>query len=430
MRIFLACLVTAAAALAATAAVAHACSCAPPEPRRLLAEADGAFVGRLEERRELGNGRALFTFRVERSVKGRLGATVDVETSVSGASCGIETTVGSRIGLFLERRDARWTSSLCWQLDADELLAAAGPLPPPTGRGPVTLLVGSRFGPVRTIALDALGRTLAYGRGKGTVTHISVCPGARRIVEAVELGAGPAIAIRTLPGLRIIRQRRVSPPQRTFLSALRCETPDGSRLLVFHSSADWPPGARLERLTGGRDVLIWQGTAIGATLTSRTAYVTAGRRGTRLIAVDVGTRRVRQLGRILPPFGPLAADPSGTRLAGVVSTEGARRWLATVRLAPFRVVTTRLADPGDVAWVDSKRLVFFSEGGQIARVYTGDLRPVSSFTWTAYRSVATGSTAYGVAFDGLHRAALPRGPERVLGKMPSGSVSVLVPLPR
>ena len=68
---------------------------------------DGAFVGRLVSRQEIAVGRSRFTFAVERSVKGALGSTVDVESASDGAACGIETPIGSRIGLFLERRDVR-----------------------------------------------------------------------------------------------------------------------------------------------------------------------------------------------------------------------------------------------------------------------------------------------------------------------------------
>ena len=92
MRLFLAGMVAAVAVVAATATPAHACSCAMPDPRSLLAQTDGAFVGRLIERRDLGDGRAIFTFRVERRVKGAIGSTVDVESASNGAACGLETT--------------------------------------------------------------------------------------------------------------------------------------------------------------------------------------------------------------------------------------------------------------------------------------------------------------------------------------------------
>ena len=428
MRLFLAGMVAAVAVVAATATPAHACSCAMPDSRSLLAQADGAFVGRLVARRDLGDGRAVFTFRVERRVKGAMGPTIDVESASNGAACGLETTIGARIGLFLEREGGRWTSSLCWQVSPEDLRRAARPLPPPNGRGPVTLLVGGRFGTVRTLALDRLGRTLAYGRGAGAVLHLSPCPGARRMVEVVQLDTGVAVAVRRLPDLRLLRQRSVSLPPRTFPSTVRCESPDGQQLLVFHSSADAPSNARLVRLVGPRDTLLWRGPAIGATLTARTALVMAGSRGMRLLSIDLRSRRVRTVGRIPPPFGPMVADASGTQLAGVVSSDGSRRHIARIRLSSFAVTTRPLIETGEMAWIDHRRLAFLPSGGRRARVYISSLELASSFRWTAYRSTAVGATVYGVGFDGrLHRAVLPSGPERVLRRLPGPNVSVIVP---
>ncbi len=171
MRLFLAGVVAAVAVVAATATPAHACSCAMPDPRSLLAQTDGAFVGRLIERRDLGDGRAVFTFRVERRVKGAMGTTVDVESASNGAACGLETTIGARIGLFLERSAGRWTSSLCWQVSPDDLLAAAQPLPPPNGRGPTTLLVAGRFGAREA----ARARSIADGRSPTGAERARLC---------------------------------------------------------------------------------------------------------------------------------------------------------------------------------------------------------------------------------------------------------------
>ncbi len=428
MRLFLAGVVAAVAVVAATATPAHACSCAMPDPRSLLAQTDGAFVGRLIERRDLGDGRARFTFRVERGVKGALGSTVDVESASDGAACGLETTVGARIGLFLERDGGRWTSSLCWQVSPGDLLAAALPLPPPNGRGPVTLLVGGRFGAVRTLALDRLGRTLAYGRGEGTVLHLSPCPGARRMVEVIYLDNRVMVAVRELPGLRLVRQRPLPSPPVTSVTALRCETPDGGRLLLFHASADRPHAARLERLTGSRREALWQGTAIGATLTQRAAFVSSGARGTRLLSVDLVTRHVQVVGRIPEPASALVVGPGASELAGFAAPRGAQMSLVRIRLRPFRVLTKPVVEPGEVAFLDSRRLVVLASGGRRARIYTPSLEIASSFRWTAYRSTLVGGTAYGVGFAGrFHRADVPSGPEQVLRRLPGASVSVIVP---
>ncbi len=133
---------TAAAALAAAvvalvalvalgAEPAHACSCRARAPAEILAESDGAFVGVYTGRDDPpAGGEVLFSgrrvvnhFRVEQVLKGDIGATVDVVSVASGASCGLELEPGDVTGLFLRRDGGAWTSSLCEQVGALQLLA-------------------------------------------------------------------------------------------------------------------------------------------------------------------------------------------------------------------------------------------------------------------------------------------------------------------
>lgn len=76
-------------------------------------------------------------FQVERRVKGDIGDEVDVGSSGSGASCGLELSAGKRTGLLVGRDEAGgWISGLRGQVPADELAAFA-----PAGS------TGSRPGP-------------------------------------------------------------------------------------------------------------------------------------------------------------------------------------------------------------------------------------------------------------------------------------------
>jgi hypothetical protein len=210
------------------------------------------------------------------------------------------------------------------------------------------------------------------------------------------------------------------------LSALRCETRDGARLLLFQSSSVRPRGAWLERRTGAKRVILWRGTAVGAALTERHAYVTAGADGTRLLTVDLRSRAVRTLGRIPPPYGPLVADRTGMQIAGMASPDGSRRQIVRIRVSPFSVSTRPLATEGEVAWLGDGRLASFPLGGRRARLYTPTLDISSSFAWTAYRSAIVGTAAWGVGVGGqLHRAVLPSGPERVVRRLPGPTVFVL-----
>lgn len=114
---------------------AYACSCRADVPMEAsLAENDAAFVGVYTGRDDPEGGGPLISsgrrvvnhFKVERSVKGDIGAEVDVGAAAGGATCGLELAAGDRTGLLLRRDDAGgWTSSLCSQVSADELLAFA-----------------------------------------------------------------------------------------------------------------------------------------------------------------------------------------------------------------------------------------------------------------------------------------------------------------
>ncbi|HEY7380804.1 MAG TPA: hypothetical protein VH572_06305 [Gaiella sp.] len=431
MRLLALCAVVAAAALAGTAEPAHACSCAVLDPRAMLTSSDGAFVGTVVGRRDESAAGATLIFDVEEAFKGAIGDTVEVRTPSNSAACGIEAPVGTRIGLFLERDGPRWTGTLCSQVEPARLREAARPLPPPSGKGPVALLVAGRFGPVRTIALDRTGRTLAYGTGAGSVIAFSPCSGGRRVVELVRTDAGGfAVAVRELRSLRQVRRQPVTAPGGAFPTTVRCTRPDGREAIVFLSSTEGSGRGRLVRLGPGGAAVLWRGTAPSASLTDRVAYVNAGRTGATLLAVDLRTRAVRRLGRIPAFTGPLVPDARGTRLAGVADDQrtaspvsrvvvvalGARR--AVVRTAALRNAEAA----GDVFWLGRGRLAFFPRfGSDDIRVYDGALRLVARLRgWQAQQTALVGATAYGVGFaDGrLVRAALPRGPIREVRRLP------------
>jgi hypothetical protein len=95
---------------------ALACSCMPVDLVRDLPRADGAVIGTIVERRDR-EATSTLVFRVEQVYKGDIDNRVEIETAKGGAACGIETPIGERIGLLLERDGDVWRSSLCSQVE-------------------------------------------------------------------------------------------------------------------------------------------------------------------------------------------------------------------------------------------------------------------------------------------------------------------------
>ncbi|MGZ8782742.1 MAG: hypothetical protein ACXWZB_04510 [Gaiellaceae bacterium] len=118
MRVLLA----VAVASLAFAADAFACSCAPVDLERDLPGADAAVIGTVLERRAT-DSTATYLLRVEQVYKGELDGRVEVVTAADGAACGLEVSVGERIGLLLDRTGGEWRSGLCQQVDPADFLA-------------------------------------------------------------------------------------------------------------------------------------------------------------------------------------------------------------------------------------------------------------------------------------------------------------------
>jgi hypothetical protein len=108
------------------AADAHACSCLYTTPRDALRTADHAFTGRLVDVRRQWRMHAVYTFEVERVLKGTIGERIRIRAHGKSSSCWLEVRVGERAGLILDRdRHGRWTGSFCNRYGARQLRDAA-----------------------------------------------------------------------------------------------------------------------------------------------------------------------------------------------------------------------------------------------------------------------------------------------------------------
>jgi hypothetical protein len=398
---------------------AHACSCAPYDPRDALHRSDGAFVGSLVERTEVDDQTSVFTFEVETAVKGTLGIEVDVRSASNGASCGLEVGFGQRIGLFLETADdGAWTSGLCSQVDPDVLLKAAEPLPPPDGVGPVRYVVGGNLGENRLMALDRAGRTLGYGAGDGYTQDVQVCPGATRVLEAAAVGRNALLVVRDLPSLDVVRTITLAETRRPWLPHVGCLSRSGERVLAFerHKAEYW-----LHQVTGSTDRVVWHGHVRDVIIQDGRAFVIDGR---ELFEVRLRDGSLALLASFPAHIQGISVSPDGARIAGFVfgrelsGRPGSR--VVSIRLADGATRSFDLTDYaiGVVAWVDARTIAYLPGGSDDQRAWLIDARSMRSVDgfdgWYAARSVVMGGTAFGIGWGQLSRADLDDGDVRVV----------------
>jgi hypothetical protein len=428
--------------LAALTPVARACSCFRGDPRTQLERADGAFIGRLTSADPAPPNafETTYHFTVDEAVKGDIGKTIDVESSTSGASCGFEVQRGQQMGFFLDRQNGVWRGGLCGQVAPDDLRKAAKPYPKPDGSGPLALLVGGEYGEVRTIGLDAAGRTLQYGEGDGKTSHLSVCPGSHVVAEIVGADAEPFtkhVVLRDLDTFAGVGKSRLEGFEHSSDNAyplvplaLACRSPNGDDVVVFgaNNESDKASG-RLIRMRPDGNTVIWQGGGGGAAalLTSGTkAYVST--QTNKLIEVDIETRAVRD---IATTAGMLESGPA-------VSPDGRSAVLPRPReggldLFDIRTggVTTNKTVSGRPVWVSDDRLVVTGAAENAVIVLDRSLKQVASWDgWTGDKTIAVSETLYGTNWEGqLVSAPALKGPMKVLRTFDSPELDAIAAVP-
>jgi hypothetical protein len=397
-----------------------ACSCVRPDPREWLAEGDSAVIGEVVSKRPVrGEPGPTYEYRVrvERQFNAELGAEIMLTSARQEAGCGFEWNVGQRVGAFLRRDGAKWTTNLCLLVDPRKLEEGLSPFPEPLGRGRAALLAGGDFGAARLMALDGRGRIVAYGKGPGATRQVSVCPGSRRVLELVDRGGGTRLAVRPLRSMRVLRS--VSIPRAS--QTLRCQDPAGRLALV--STYELRGGqtvARVLRVRGHRVQLVGMPAGEAVALGRRVAYV-AGR--DRVAALDLATGRTRTVGRVR--WGThIALSPGGRRVA-VVDSDGVR----LIDLATGRARVDPVGRWGPIGWLDRDRLLARLGGGRI-RIYDAQLRALK--TYRPYRAVGfarLGRRVFGINGARLVALDLVTGARRAVAELPDEDVYDLDALP-
>jgi hypothetical protein len=135
----------AAPAVVLNASPCSACSCVPQTPKRLLRDADAAFVGTVIDEQAIDPVTTVQTFDVEGVFKGTLGPTVQVIAPIGpggGNTCGVLYARDTRVAVILHRQGDGWTSDLCSFVELSDLeKVASSPVAPraePSGSGSPT----------------------------------------------------------------------------------------------------------------------------------------------------------------------------------------------------------------------------------------------------------------------------------------------------
>jgi hypothetical protein len=424
----------ASAVVLVAASGAGACSCARLDPREALEQVDAAVIG-TALRSEAVNGRRLTHLRVERAFKVELGSEVVIDTGRAdggGGDCSLELADGDRVGLYLSRGDSGgWSAGLCSLVDPADLERASRPIAAPLGRGRVALVAALGLEGHRLAALDARGRVLAYGRGSGRPIGVEVCPGARRLVELVEVRRRREAVVRRLPDLREVRRVRVP---RTEGLDVECRDRAGHDMLVLtHNYGEPIARGRLLRLTGERRRTIHRGTAVEMAVNGSFAYLETGRWGRELVALDLRTGARRHVATVPRIPGELVVSPDGRVLATVAYNPFGMSHAVVIRPGAqpvTRVVPLGEGAAGSLAWTGRDRLVYGGDGFYF-RLFNGALQTVGRYRthFGGSRFIAArGRTVFGVDEDRLLAARLPRLRVRRLAHLPSSEVYALTPV--
>jgi hypothetical protein len=426
----------------AMAAPANACSCFNESLREELADADAAFVGTLISVTPaplgfVGLGRPLARFQVEKAIKGRLTAEIDVDTWIN-SSCAVELKVGERGGLLLHGEGDQWSSSLCSQVDPDALVQAAAPLPAPNGQGPLTFLVAGKFTESSTLGVDSNAALLAYGEGEEPAEDFSVCPGSNVAVER----RGRALFLRDL---RTFRSKPTdAQPQiadSESIDGIACSGADASELLVVIAD-------RSASLIKTRIVAL-RGTSASQMFEELGPYIVFDMPRRLVYAGDDLLRRINLVDGSAENLGPIPTawdaplvNSNGTRLAYLKDhghSAGIEIVAVDLTASPVRVRSIRQPWAwGSLMW--SKDFLVFAETEQgqgdpstRVRFYDPELRQVGQFDgWGASLNVLEDDVLYGIRGGSLISRPLLNGPTQRLRAFEGDRIHAfaMVPEPR
>lgn len=167
----------------------------------------------------------------------------------------------------------------------------------------------------RIYALDASGRLIAHGDGRGTTSAVSACPGGDVIAEQVYLrGTTEGVSVRTLEDMRASPVVRV--PDSLAIYRMKCLARDGSRVAVILGDGTPDPAKPVAPVV----MLIEKGRRKTLARLNEKDPPNGAIRGGRLYIgsdiVDLDTGRVTEFKRLPDGALPYAFSPDGSLLLG------------------------------------------------------------------------------------------------------------------
>ena len=280
-------------------------------------------------------------------------------------------------------------------------------------------LLGGGFGGPTVIALDAQGRTLAYGAGRGSMTELEVCPGGRRSVETAWIDGRRTLFVRDLRSMLVrYRVQLGGDPL-----AVSCRTPNAHGIVAL-LSVGGDGGERSSRLVALSDRgtrVLHRGSADEGSIEGRYAWLASGSSSRTVTRVDLRTGRAQRIVSFADISG-LVASPDGRRAA--FQAGGNRLCVA----AGAGAITTRQGLFSVLAWADTASLVArsFAPTPNAIRVLDSRLRTVRGLPGLDKALVATGAAGrvYVVADDRLYSVRARRGGVRRFGRVTAGATSL------
>jgi hypothetical protein len=408
------------------------------DPRDSLKAADGAFIGTmLSHTPDPGDGgqTSTYTFSVQEEFKGEFGGTVDVRSATNGASCGLEVPIGGATGLFLNLVDGAWHSNLCQQIAPEDLRAAAQPLPEPNGEGPIKMLVSGSYGDAGIIALDAQGRTLAYGEREPESGLLHVCPTSQRFLEVYGGFRRPNLAVRDTSTLEVVREIDLplgtAPYKNLTPVAMACDVDAG----VIYLAALRYGGDEEDfvfKITGDNVKRIYRGKVGDFSFVGTDLYLTEGGRARFLVKLDLAKPERDGLATVPGNSTSPRLSPNGKWMTLRAGSDRMR--LVVVNLATGATRSKVLAEghAGQALWLDDRRIAFLPGGYDNSKIeiYSRGLEKLSTVTgdWYTNANFVDGDVAYGAGWGVLYKAELPGGPAEVLRRFETPVIYHLVPV--